>query len=293
MSAHALDAETGAETQIAFSVGYRTDDLDWNIAGDKNGGNPNILSELVWSNIDIEYLQVKGSHSLRKKDTGLFLKGQAGYGRIVDGRNRDSDYGGDNRTKERYRSLSDADNGSVVDLSVALGPLWSTHDRVWSFAPLIGYSYHEQNLTLTDGYISIPAEMAIDGLNSSYDTNWVGPWFGAQIFYNPSSKWSFSSSIEYHRTDYSAKADWNLRDDFMHPVSFEHTADGTGWTLSGTLNYALSETIHLGINGNYTDWHTDSGLDRLYLANGSMINTALNRVNWISKSLDVMLTWIF
>ena len=50
------------ETEFVFTGGYRRDDLDWNIAGDSNGNNPNILSELTWD--DIESYQVKFQGSL-------------------------------------------------------------------------------------------------------------------------------------------------------------------------------------------------------------------------------------
>ena len=39
------------ETEFVFSAGYRKDELDWNIAGNINGNNPNILSELTWEDL--------------------------------------------------------------------------------------------------------------------------------------------------------------------------------------------------------------------------------------------------
>ena len=43
------------KTDISLSTGYRVDDLSWNIAGNIYGSNPNVLSELTWS--DLETLQ--------------------------------------------------------------------------------------------------------------------------------------------------------------------------------------------------------------------------------------------
>jgi len=50
------------ETEFVFTGGYRSDDLDFNIAGDINGNNPNIISELTWE--DLESYQVKFQGSL-------------------------------------------------------------------------------------------------------------------------------------------------------------------------------------------------------------------------------------
>lgn len=36
------------ESELIISNRYRRDELDWNIAGDASGNNPNILSELTW-----------------------------------------------------------------------------------------------------------------------------------------------------------------------------------------------------------------------------------------------------
>ena len=77
------------ETEFVFTGGYRRDDLDWNIAGDINGNNPNILSELTWD--DIESYQVKFQGSLVWPKI-IALKGSANYGWIFDGENQDSDF---------------------------------------------------------------------------------------------------------------------------------------------------------------------------------------------------------
>ena len=42
-------------------TGYRADDLDWNIAGDINGNNPNVLSELTWDDVKSYQVKLQGS----------------------------------------------------------------------------------------------------------------------------------------------------------------------------------------------------------------------------------------
>ncbi len=85
------------ETDFTLSTGYRSDDLDWNIAGDINGNNPNVLSELTWD--DVESYQVKLQGSIVWPNI-IALRGYANYGWVFDGDNQDSDYLGDNRTFE-------------------------------------------------------------------------------------------------------------------------------------------------------------------------------------------------
>jgi len=280
--------------RLELSTGYRTDDLDWNIAGDVNGKNPSILSELSWEGVDVWQLQAEGNIDI---SNNIFpwlitsLKGTAGYGWIVDGRNRDSDYDIGSYSTEESRSINDAGDGSVLDLSVAIGPHFSSNESCWSITPFLGYSYHEQRLTMTNGQQVIPTSGVFDGLDSTYDTEWSGPWLGADIVCIPVSKWTFTTSVEYHWVDYSAEADWNLRDDFQHPRSFKHEADGDGWVAGVGISYAFNGGFSVGLSGSYLNWKTNPGIDRLFLANGTHVDTRLNEVNWESTSLSVTLGW--
>jgi len=49
------------ETDFTLSTCYRVDELDWNIAGDINGNNPNVLSELAWDDVESYQLKFQGS----------------------------------------------------------------------------------------------------------------------------------------------------------------------------------------------------------------------------------------
>ena len=94
--------ETGLapETEFIVTGGYRVDDLNWNIAGDINGNNPNIISELTWD--DLESYQLKFQGRLVWPNL-IALRGSLAYGWLFDGKNQDSDYSGDNRTFEYSR----------------------------------------------------------------------------------------------------------------------------------------------------------------------------------------------
>jgi len=106
------------QTEFLLSTGYRVDDLDWNIAGDINGNNPNILSELEWEGL--ESFQIKTTNKTIFNQLFL-LKGSLAYGWILNGENQDSDYWGDNRTLEFSRSNNNSDEGNMLDASFGLG----------------------------------------------------------------------------------------------------------------------------------------------------------------------------
>ncbi len=296
-----------AETELIVSAGYRRDDLDWNIAGDANGNDPNVLSELTWD--DLESYQVKLQGSLVIPDL-IALRGVADYGWIFSGENQDSDYAGDNRTYEFSRSNNSADDDNLWDVSLALGyPFRWGQSVIGTLIPLAGYSYHTQNLTITDGYqtISIPVTLPtetivpppvgpISGLHSTYETEWKGPWIGFDLNFKAKEIKNFAHrfetyfSYEYHWADYHAEANWNLRDDFRHPKSFEHDADGNGWIIRTGINFALQRHIALNFNFDYQNWSTDEGKDKVFFADGTTDKTRLNEVNWTSYDVNLGLS---
>jgi hypothetical protein len=290
------------DTLLEMTTGYRVDDLDWNIAGNPDGTNPNVFSELTWS--DLEIFQVKASMRATI-NKAIYLRASLGYGWIFDGENQDSDYEGDNRTKEYSRSNNKADEGDVWDATLGIGYQFNLLSDRLKLIPIGGYAYSEQNLRITDGLqtISEPDLVPPDarphplgpiiGLDSTYETQWTGPWLGMDVWFQPSPKITLYGSFEYHWADYEGVANWNLVDDFAHPRSFEHDADGSGIVVTLSGEYVLEGPWSLSFTANFQDWSTDAGLDRLYYADGTVADSRLNEVNWESYAILVGITYRF
>ena len=296
-----LDPAQAADikTDISLSTGYRVDDLSWNIAGDISGSNPNVLSELTWS--DLETLQATLSARALVNDW-LYLRGSFGYGCIRSGDNQDSDFDGNHRTQEYSRSNNSADDGSVLDAVFGIGYQFEVISRKLKLIPLIGYSYHEQNLTMTNGFqtISTPAHVPptppygpLPGLDSSYDAKWTGPWLGIDLSFEITESFTLSGSLEYHWAEYEAEANWNLIPFLSHPGSFKHDAEGKGFLITLGAEYLLTGPWSLNMAFSYQKWSAESGFDRLHYANGSIAETRLNEVNWDSYALMLGLVYRF
>jgi opacity protein-like surface antigen len=304
------DAQTvffqGAKLQLGS--GYRSGELDWNIA--HPSGSPDVLSELEWEDLDIFQTEARGQTWFglaNRPNLSLYLKGSAAYGWVIDGDNRDSDYAGNNRSSEFSRSENSGDGGNTLDLSIAAGPQIKLMQGKLAVALLVGWSYHEQNLEISDGQQTVrdaglaasiganppPAIGPISGLDSSYDTKWWGPWLGTDLTWQLNDRASLSGAIAWHFADYEAEANWNLRSDLAHPVSFRHYADGHGLTLGLGLDYRLSDTWLLELSYDYQDWQADDGSSYSYAAGGGRSRTRLNEVNWRSHSALLSLGYKF
>ena len=284
-------------TEIKVQGGKREDDFSWNIAGDSQGENPDILSELTWN--DLKMKQVSG----RAKATfvGNYVVDLFGaYADIYSGSNQDSDYFGDGRTLEFSRSNNKSEDGEAMDLSGGFGyqfivPVLPDVLALDAFDAVLlgGYSYHEQNLIITDGQQTIPSSGPLPSeLHSNYWAEWEGPWFGLELLGNK-KKLKGSLRFEYHWADYYGSANWNLRTDFAHPKSFEHIADGAGFLFDLGLGYQLTKSWSLDFNHIFQNWETTDGIDRTFFNDGTIIETRLNEVNWTSYAMNLGVTYKF
>lgn len=288
------------ELSLELNGGIRQDTLEWNIAGINN--NPNILSDLEWDELEIYQLGADGKVIIEnsKVPFATYLRFGADYGWIVDGDVRDSDYAGDNRTLEFSRSYSDSDDGDTLDLSAGLGFQFGLFGDRLMITPLVGYSYHEQNLTMKDGRqvvgdgVLVPvAGTLLPELDSSYDTEWDGAWIGVDVAWLLGQRLVLEGSLEYHDVDYEGKADWNLRDDLAHPVSFKHEADGEGIVAEMAIRYLLSDSWALNADVSYSRFETDKGDDTTFFSDGTSATTYLNEVEWESFSTTIGVRYDF
>ncbi|MEA3362920.1 MAG: hypothetical protein U9Q61_06580 [Thermodesulfobacteriota bacterium] len=291
---------------VDIGLGYRSDQLDWNISGDINGENPDILSELSWEDLEVFQVQATGWLELGElpflKRNSLIYANIA-FGKILGGDVQDSDYAGDGRTFEWSRSVNDSDKGLTIDLAGAVGPIFELNLlEGLSITPLIGYGFNMQDFSMTNGrqtlsnrtirkdYFGSDAEMPpplgpIEDLDSNYTAYWYGPWFGVNVDYQANQKIKITVGAEYHWVEYFAQADWNLRSDFAHPVSFEQETTGTGfvWNIKG--QYSLNKNWSWLFDGKIQTWEAESGTDRIYFSDGTAGMSRLNQVNWSSYAL--------
>ena len=278
-------------TSIDFEVGRRSDDINFNIAGDINGNNPNILSELTWTGLRIRQAKVSVHH---RSDKNSIVMISTSHGSIRSGSNQDSDYGGDYRTLEFSRSYNDTSGDDVVDREIGFGYQFDIYDsrskNIAHLVPLVGYSYHEQNLRITNGnqVVQLFPTLVLQpfsGLNSTYQTVWDGKWIGLQLRFKSMVRQDrIYLFFKHHWPDYYAEGNWNLRTTFAHPKSFSHQASGTGdeflikWIENTTRVWALSMTVH------FQQWNTAPGLDITYFSDGTAAATRLNGVEWQSTT---------
>jgi hypothetical protein len=275
-------------SEVRVSAGVRHDNLDWNTGSNRPGSD--ILSELEWK-LDMAEIRLDGNWI---NDKGIVFNAEASYARATSGDNRDSDYEL-TRSREFSRSKSDADGSKATRFSLGIGGRFVPNPNL-AITPLLGYAWQNLDLRMKDGvqtlcvtpnifgYNCPPVGYRMRELDSTYEPRWHGPWLGTQLDFRASDRLDFKLSAKYSWFDYKADANWNLRSDLEHPVSFRHTGDSRGWRLEAGANWNFTERHAISLTLNWDKQKLTNGTAKHYRANGTVIEQPLNDVNWDSWS---------
>ncbi len=279
-----LDGPNLAYTDVELYLGASESEFHWSIAGDANGENPNILSELTWRDVRSNGVGISITSVTEKSLIGIL---DLFYAEIDSGDNQDSDYFDDGRTNEFLRSYSSTD-GETLNASYQLG--WIHQIVGINLIPLLAITYADQKYNSFDGVTAVntlvPTDLGpFDGLNSSYDVNWIGAGVGVMLEHQWQSKWYMKFKITSHYFDYNADANWNLRTDFAHPVSFSHEGEGYGLNTNFQLGWQVSTRYRLILRAESLKWRVDEGIDYVFFSDGTEGETQLNEAVLDSTSL--------
>lgn len=289
--ATAMVMKTESAWDGAFSVdtGWSQDHFEWTIAGDLNGQNPNVLSELDWRHLNIFTIGGQADFTYHKI---WHLELSGGYGWIASGGNRDSDYYFDNHSGEFSRSVADT-RGSRIDADLVIGRDFQVTPKV-TLTPQIGFTYHRLRLNDREGVQVIDTEFhdvgPFAGLDSLYTSSWWGPTFGLQARVQLAEKWRWLAGARFELLRYKANADWNLRTDFR---GFHDTANGNGWLLTTGVEWDFAQHWTLSLLGDYSSRRTGSGTSDTLLNDYSHDTTRFNGARWESFGARVIATYRF
>jgi len=273
-------------------------ELVWDIAtGPSSYFTPNVLSELSYQNIKSRGLGIRIA-SVKKvsQDWAFIVEVNYSDTSIKAGRSQDSDYLSNDREDEFSRSFADIEGNGNRQQSFGIGMksrLFGLRGHYVSM--LFGRKETEVNLTATNGVQSIPEEYSgveLTGLNSTYNSCFASLYVGfstEHVF-----GWgTVGANYEYYDVEFDAEADWNLRDDLAHPVSFAHFGSGKGESL--TVGYTYQYGFNWDFYLNYIHSHTKikNGYDQIFFTDGSSYITTLNQLKFESKQLQLGFRYIF
>lgn len=274
---------------IKYSPYLQENNLSWSIAGDLQGKNPDVLSELTWRDVKMSGLRIELAQEFSEK---VYLQSKVVCGLLFDGINQDSDYSGNGRTQEFSRSLNQIGMDYAMNGSMAVG-VQILGNHMFELSSLGGYGAWIQRMRMINGEQLIPTTGTFVGLDSNYQMSWAGPWFGVKgvIIINPVFR--VEGDYAYYLVNYDGVGNWNLRNDLMHPVSFVHHASGVGNSISFEVKYQMTRTWAIFLGGELSDWWMSPGYDQIFFKNGTSEITRLNQLKSKYVSLNFAINYVW
>lgn len=278
---------------IDLGGGYRQDKFKWSIAGPNNV--PNVLSEIEWRKLRIAQF---GGMAKYVSCRNYAVRIDASYGRIFHGKMIDSDYFGNDKTDLFSLSENNAGKGHVYDLSGAVGYRVTSTCHRFVATPLIGYSQFAQYLHVYDGNQIFDAINGFcgrfEGLNSTYNTRWYGPWLGIDFEAQVERCAYLYGGFQWHMLTYRGKGRWNLRRDIG---PFFHKAYGYGFLANLGGKWEIWNSWSIGVEGSYRNFRTKHGSEHMKLLDGCdhdcEITTRFNGAHWHAWSVSGIVAWRF
>ncbi|WP_295008069.1 hypothetical protein [uncultured Dechloromonas sp.] len=292
--AAAWPSRSTREGGLALSAGYRRDDMRFAIGVP---GGPNVLSELRWI---APALQIRADGNWTHA-SGATVRGFLAYARTeAKGLSQDSDYARNDRQAEFSRSYADTTGSEMFDALLGFGWQLPVGHR-FSLTPLIGLARYDSTYRASNGrqvvsdaanaaLLGIPWNMPLGpfpGLHSRYNPVWSSIWQGLELEIKAGKGFSLRAGARHHWFKYKAEADWNLRGDFAHPVSFRHTGNGKGWEAEIEAGLALGGGHRLTLSAIQRDFKTRHGKDTTFFASGYNNTIELGEAVLASRAIQL------
>lgn len=262
---------------VGLKTGYFTNDFKWSIAGNSQGTSPNILSEVVWKDLSGYSIGLNSNIKLWKN---LSLSAEISSSSIISGKATDTDYQENDRTSPGYYAVLSSNRGRLSDININLG--YTVNVKTLLVAPYLGFVTNHQKLHLLPNAENINQT---SGLNSTYNTIWKGVEAGSRFSLPVFSKIFVEADLSYGQLKYTAEANWNLIESFVHPLSFKHVANGYSLRSQINLKYLLSRHLSASLSAGSYKVITGKGIDELFYEDGSSAKTQFNGASLQSTSI--------
>lgn len=255
-----------AKYTLALSPILQQESFNWSIAGNADGGQPDVYSELIWKKLSSAGA-VLSFHLLLSQRFHLYST--LAKSSVISGQVSDKDYSGDGRTGESYAAIFDSDQGGASAGNLALGYEFLRH-RNYKFSAYLGAEAGHTSLYLLDHSGKYNSD-----LRSTYKIATKG--FIAGITADLSwSAFVFTPTVSFSALHYSAAGNWNLISQFKHPLSYRHRANASRWQINVRQTYLASRHLFFFLSGGISLFSTGKGVDILYLSNGTSPETQFN-----------------
>lgn len=255
-----------SQNQFGISVSpvVSVDNGQWSIAGNINGENPNILSEVIFENSFSIGSDVEFAFKANK-----YLELSVSYAdlRTLSGQGTDTDYDSDNRSDPTFELPFENRNGYInrivaalkYDLLVAKQKIVTIGFKTFIYRQKFGISSRD-NANLNSFYL--------------YRSRGIGLSLERKI--SLVKKASIQPGISLYLSSFNSYGRWNLRTSLNPDKSFIHRSKGIAFNLwlRSTYRVTSKHSLHLTCGNRFEKTYV--GSDYLLYSNGGITHTQFN-----------------
>jgi hypothetical protein len=270
----------GFDSTLTFDVGggWRQDNLQWKVFP---ATAPGTVVKEKWKQINMGVVETNAQflaceHYLLKVDFDYGWFSRSGRQHV---KNRDL------LTDTLLQDFSSRTKGHVYDVSGGLGYQFNWCCYRYSFAPLVGYSYHYQKFKNNHYDDELAVDIEFDAHNT-YKYRWRGPWLGFATAFQATCDWQLYFSYAYHWIRYRGTVD----EAFFLGESTQHhkTNNMHGNEFTAGTTYQFCADWLLGLKVNYKNYSSNKGH---VVVND--IKSDLRKLRWDALTVTVDIGYVF
>lgn len=268
------------EASASVSIDYRSNELNFRLPFNSPlpGG-----SELIWQNLAGPFTSVAVDYPLSTEWSASF---GLGYGEFSSGRVTDRDWLDASGTFSFTEH--DADEGGVTDASLKLARRFDFFGIDGDLS--IGYAYNQLDMhALEKGSIDVfPGGRTFRGLDTTYDAraHLFTLAFDRPVRYAVNG-FRFGGGTEIGAGYYYAEANWNLRSDFAHPLSFAHYGTPVSLAVRIEPSFGWGSGHEIGLRARSSVYTVIDPSEELFFSSGRTIDAPLDEISSTSFSAGI------
>lgn len=278
-----VDDCLGFDSILTFDIGggYRNDSLKWKIFPSTRPGRE---IEESWKNMGLGVVEANAQFLVCEH---YLLKADFDYGWFTNNGSQRYDAFGGFEERRHYKARP---QGNVCDLSGGLGYQFNFDCFRVSFAPLVGYSYHQQRLK-SRKYRNELFPLAGNILShNNYKFRWSGPWVGFALAYQATCELQLYVDYYYHWARFRGTVQEHFA---FQPGSFpnhlrSNRAFGNEVTIGGI--YTFCDYWYIGIKFDYKQFCGNKGQSNFET---DVFNSPLRKLSWQSSKITMDIGYAF
>lgn len=295
-------ASLQADSEVTVGFGYRQDTVKWSVST-KSLPIPR-HADIEWKKVPMIFAEIKGSAYICNQ---IRVFGNIDGGVIGDGEFFNRSFLNTTKTID-LEAVADGNN--VWDASGGIGYDFHVLPKcTLILTPLAGYSFHGQNLCMTQPTQTVITNPAVPPgplhhFRARYDSIWYGPWVGGGVALWPINPLSIWVEFEYHlAASFNACGKWDFRPFFFE--DFRHHGSGHGYVAKCGIDFTPACWYYcaIGVEAILQDWQLKNGKQniRTYVNTlgpsgdflGGVNAIDLDKVHWCSWSVMATATFYF